>query len=124
MGESEKKTIKKIERSAEQKRKDYEKQMRTAQGKWESDRYWKPGQELTQRDQELLQIVRDIYEKQGYTPPRKDIPEHLRGELKTRFRTWGNVKKAAGLPPLGDPEQMRRYQQELQRRRNEGRKGS
>lgn len=69
---------------------------------------WKPGEPLTDNDRKLLQVVVSVYEKQGFTPTKRECPN--REVLKKRFRTWGDVLNAAGLPKLSDPEQQRKRQ--------------
>lgn len=69
------------------------------------DRFWKPGQPLTQDDEAKLEQVRRAYRKLGYSPSKKEVPSA--GKLKERFRTWPDVLRAAGLPRYNDPDQMR-----------------
>ena len=66
---------------------------------------WKPGDELTQQDRELLQCVIALAKKLGRTPIKSECKEAAK--LKARFRTWNNVILASGLPPLADKEQER-----------------
>ncbi|MDE6189443.1 MAG: hypothetical protein K2G37_04080 [Clostridia bacterium] len=66
---------------------------------------WKPGDELTQQDRELLQRVVALAKKLGRTPIKSECKEA--SKLKARFRTWHNVILASGLPPLADKEQER-----------------
>ena len=65
---------------------------------------WKPGDELTQQDKELLQCVITLAEELGRTPIKSECKEAAK--LKARFRTWHNVILASGLPPLTDKNQI------------------
>ena len=56
----------------------------------------------------MLQIVKNYYERHGYPPSRKMIPNA--GALKKRFRIWGDVLYAAGVPPMDDQECILRKQ--------------
>ena len=76
--------------------------------------WWKPGQPVTDEDLRLLQRVRDFYEENEYSPTKEDLDdkEHVI-ELKARFRTWGNILIAAGLPGRNDPEQVKKRKEAL-----------
>ena len=77
-------------------------------GRYNSNDFWKPGQSLTDEDLELLKEVKEVYQRQGYVPSKKEVSNV--SDLKMRFRTWGNVLKAAGLPSLQDPEETKKRQ--------------
>lgn len=68
-------------------------------------RLWKPGEPLTEEDQKLLNEIRCRYQQLGYVPSKKEVASTAR--IRTRFRTWGDVLLAAGLPGINDPEQVR-----------------
>ncbi|MBR5305567.1 MAG: hypothetical protein IKU47_01470 [Oscillospiraceae bacterium] len=70
------------------------------------NKYWMPGQNVTEEDLQLLLPVKDFYDTHGYTPTKDDIDTVV--ELKARFRTWNNVLLAAGLPDKNDPENQRK----------------
>ena len=70
------------------------------------NKYWMPGQIVTDKDLQLLLPVKDFYNTHGYTPTKDDIDTVV--ELKARFRTWNNVLLAAGLPDKNDPENQRK----------------
>lgn len=65
---------------------------------------WKRGQPLTKKDEELLQIVKDLAVKLGHTPIKRECKESAK--LKARFRTWRDVIYASGLPALKSREEM------------------
>jgi hypothetical protein len=69
-------------------------------------RYWEPGDELTERDLELLEPLRRRARELGYTPTQADMPDIT--AIKSRFRVWRDAVAAAGLPWLNTPEQQRR----------------
>lgn len=68
--------------------------------------FWKPGMPLTHQDEEMLRVVRWAYERQGYSPTKREVPNSP--GLKKRFRLWKDVLLACGYPPVGDPEEMRK----------------
>ena len=70
------------------------------------NKYWMPGQFVTDEDLQLLLPVKNFYDEHGYTPTKDDIENVV--ELKARFRTWNNVLLAAGLPDKNDPENQRK----------------
>ena len=70
------------------------------------NKYWMPGQTVTDEDLQLLLSVKNFYEVNGYTPTKEDIENVV--ELKARFRIWNNVLLAAGLPDKNDPENQRK----------------
>lgn len=65
------------------------------------NRFWKPGEPLTERDKELLREVQELNEKLGYAPTKKEVSNA--NVLKQRFRIWEDVLKAAGIRSLKDP---------------------
>ena len=76
--------------------------------------WWKPGQPVTAEDLQLLQRVKDFYEENGYSPTKEDLNDCTYVvELKARFRTWGNILIAAGLPGRNDPEQVKKRKEAL-----------
>ena len=70
------------------------------------NKYWMPGQPVTNEDLQLLLPVKSFFDEHGYTPTKDDIDNV--GLLKARFRTWNNVLLAAGLPDKNDPENQRK----------------
>ena len=76
--------------------------------KYDVKKYWEPGMPLTEMDMKLLAEVKQVYESQGLVPTKNEISVANVGKLKARFRTWGNVLLAAGLPALNDPEEKRK----------------
>ncbi len=70
--------------------------------------YWREGEPLTEQDRVMLQVVQQIYKKQGFTPSKREVPNAA--ALKRRFRTWTNVMKAAEIPLIKEPEQTRKRQ--------------
>lgn len=68
-------------------------------------RQWQPGDLLTPADRELLAVLVARATELGYTPTRSEVA--CGAALRRRFRTWGNVVKAAGLPWINYPEQQR-----------------
>ena len=70
------------------------------------NKYWIPGQPVTEEDLQLLSPVKNFYDIHGYTPTKDDIETVV--ELKARFRTWNNVLLAAGLPDKNDPENQKK----------------
>lgn len=67
-------------------------------------KFWKPGDELTEDDKKLLQIVWELYSILGRTPKKSECTKSYL--LKVRFRTWNNVILACGLPSLNTKEEM------------------
>jgi hypothetical protein len=65
--------------------------------------HWLPGDPLTERDQELLEILVREAEALGYTPTRSEAANFR--ILKRRFGSWSKAVRAAGLPWVGDAEQ-------------------
>ena len=68
--------------------------------------FWAEGMPLTEHDMEILKPLIERAEELGYTPPRSEVPSA--GRIKGRFRCWKDAVKAAELPALNDPEQMRK----------------
>lgn len=71
--------------------------------------YWKEGYPLTSEDKKMLEEVQLFFDRKGYIPSKKEISNAT--DLKGRFRTWGEVLKAAGLPDIHDGEEVRKRQQ-------------
>ena len=69
-------------------------------------KYWVPGQELTEKDKEMLIPVKVFYEEKGYSPIRQDISTN--SKLKSRFRIWKNVLIAADLPAANESENYKK----------------
>ena len=67
---------------------------------------WVPGEPLTEEDASLLKPIIDKSKELDRTPTRTEVVESTL--IKRRFRTWGDAILAAGLPPLSDPEQVKR----------------
>ena len=81
-------------------------------GGYNTNNWWKPGQPVTEEDNNLLQKVKDFYTENGYSPSKADMnDESYVVELKARFRTWGNIMVAAGLPYINAPENQKIRQQ-------------
>lgn len=57
---------------------------------------WKPGEPLTQKDQDMLNVLVRKYEQLGYVPSQKEVPNAR--AIKKRFRIWNDAIAAAGLP--------------------------
>ena len=66
--------------------------------------FWSEGMPLTEKDQSLLQILKDRAAELGYTPLVSDVPEACK--IKGRFRCWKDAIKAAGLPSEKTSEQV------------------
>lgn len=66
--------------------------------------FWKEGTPLTDKDEALLQILRNRASELGYTPLVADVREA--SKIKGRFRCWKDAIKAAGLPSERDPNQI------------------
>ena len=64
---------------------------------------WKPGEPLTEADRQILEPIIEAYHRLGFSPRTSDIPNAW--QLKKRFRVWGNVLRAAGLPVHAGPQQ-------------------
>lgn len=87
----------------------YKKQMRSVRRRVNNPNLWKPGEPLTAEDQKLLEPVIKLYEKQGFSPRRKEVPNGK--ALRQRFRIWDDVLKAASLPKPSEPEQLKKRQE-------------
>lgn len=70
--------------------------------------FWRPGDPVTKKDQELLNVVNEFYQREGYAPCRGDLSSMVVSDLKARFRTWKNVILAAGLPYWNDAETQKK----------------
>ena len=66
--------------------------------------FWTEGMPLSEKDQALLQILKDRAAELGYTPLVGDVPEACK--IKGRFRCWKDAIKAAGLSSEKSPEQV------------------
>ena len=87
---------------------------------YNTNNWWKPGQPITENDLKLLEKIKIFYEENGYSPTKDDVNDiEYIIQLKDRFRTWGNILLAAGLPERNDPENVRKRQQALERRKSE-----
>lgn len=75
---------------------------------YNTNNFWKPGMPITEEDLKLLEEVKVVYHKQGYVPSKKEISNVK--QLKARFRTWGNVLCAVGLPSMNNPDEQRKRQ--------------
>ena len=73
---------------------------------------WKKGDPLTEGDHKMLDLLIRYYEKHGYSPSQKDMPNSA--SLKRRFGIWKNVLTVAGLPILNDPDCMRKRQDAIE----------
>lgn len=73
---------------------------------------WKKDDPLTEDDHKMLDLLIRYYEKHGYSPSQKDMPNSA--ALKRRFGIWKNVLTVAGLPILNDPDCMRRRQDAIE----------
>ncbi len=66
--------------------------------------FWREGMALTEKDENLLQYIKNRASELGYTPLISDVPES--GKIKARFRCWKDAIKAAGLPSEREPDQV------------------
>ena len=73
---------------------------------------WKKGDPLTEDDYNMLALVTRYYEKHGYSPAQKDVPNSV--ALKRRFGIWKNVLIVAGVPILNDPDCMRNRREAIE----------
>lgn len=73
---------------------------------------WKKGDPLTEDDHKMLDLLIRYYEKHGYSPAQKDMPNSV--ALKRRFGIWKNVLTVAGLPILNDPDCMRKRREAIE----------
>ena len=55
--------------------------------------FWSEGMPLTEKDQSLLQILKERAAELGYTPLVSDVPDA--SKIKGRFRCWKDAIKAA-----------------------------
>lgn len=85
---------------------------------YDTNKFWKPGQPLDEKDEEMLQEVKAIYQMQGYVPTKEEVSNT--SDLKARFRTWKNVMIAAGLPELNDPIQTQKRMAAKEQNKQEG----
>lgn len=68
--------------------------------------FWEEGMLLTDEDRAILRPLIEKAQELGYTPIRAEVPNNAK--IKGRFRCWKDAVKAAGLPALNDPEQMKK----------------
>ena len=61
---------------------------------------------LTDTDREILKPLIEKAAELGYTPARAEVENSAK--IKGRFRCWKDAVKAAGLPALNEPEQVKR----------------
>ena len=73
---------------------------------------WKKGDPLIEDDYKMLDLLIRYYEKHGYSPAQKDMPNSV--ALKRRFGIWKNVLTVAGLPILNDPDCMRKRREAIE----------
>ena len=73
---------------------------------------WKQGDPLTEEDHKMLALVIRYYDKHGYSPAQKDMPNSV--ALKKRFGIWKNVLMVAGVPILNDPDCMHKRQDAIE----------
>ena len=85
---------------------------------YDKNKYWNPGMPLSDDDLKMLKEVELIYKKQGFVPTKDELPISSVSKLKSRFRTWGNVLTAAGLPGLNDPEEKRKRMESIHNKKN------
>ena len=69
---------------------------------------WRVGDPLNREDQVMLAVVIRRAERLGFSPTQKEVTNAE--ALKKRFGNWTKVMTAAGLPPVNDPDQMRKRQ--------------
>lgn len=74
-----------------------------AQKKTKTNEYWELGQDLSEKDKEILRPLIEKAKQLGRTPTKSEVASA--GLIKGRFRIWKNAVKAAGLPPLNDRKQ-------------------
>ncbi len=67
-------------------------------------RFWVKGEPLTEKDERLLQIVKDLAVELGYTPLKRECKQS--SQIKARFRSWNDVIYASGLPSPNSQEQI------------------
>ena len=80
--------------------------------------YWCPGDVIKKEDEELLKDIKAFYQREGYSPSRKEIPLDLVCRLKSRFRTWKNVMLAAGLPELNSADAQKKRKDAAEKKRD------
>lgn len=62
------------------------------------------------KDEELLQILRDLYEKLGRTPLASEVPQRV--TIRIRFGSWENALRKAGIP-INKPKKTKYENDEL-----------
>ena len=67
---------------------------------------------MIEDDYKMLDLLIRYYEKHGYSPAQKDMPNSV--ALKRRFGIWKNVLTVAGLPILNDPDCMRKRREAIE----------
>ena len=68
--------------------------------------FWQEGMPLTEADREILKPLIEKAEELGYTPTKAEVTNSAK--IKGRFRCWKDAVKAAGLPAVNDPEQVKK----------------
>ena len=68
--------------------------------------FWLDGMPLTEADREILKPLIERAEELGYTPTKSEVLSS--SKIKGRFRCWKDAVKAAGLPAVNDPEQVKK----------------
>ena len=61
---------------------------------------------LTDTDREILKPLIEKAAELGYTPAKAEVENSAK--IKGRFRCWKDAVKAAGLPAVNDPEQVKK----------------
>ena len=61
---------------------------------------------LTDTDREILKPLIEKAAELGYTPAKAEVENSAK--IKGRFRCWKDAVKAAGLPALNDPQQVKK----------------
>ena len=68
--------------------------------------FWEEGMPLTDEDRKVLRPLIEKAAELGYTPAKAEVENSAK--IKGKFRCWKDAVKAAGLPAVNDPEQVRR----------------
>ena len=68
--------------------------------------FWKEGMSLIDDGRKILRPLIEKAAELGYTPAKAEVENSAK--IKGRFRCWKDAVKAAGLPALNDPEQVKR----------------
>ena len=72
-------------------------------------------------EEELIRILKDLREKLGRDPAKKDVPEEIRGQYKSRFGKWCYALEAAGIrrPSEATLERRRKHRQKTREKYRE-----